>query len=108
MEPPGTPDLRAIARDPSLVSGLPRETLLTLISDCGAAHSVLLAELSAPVAREDRVVSATEAARLLGVSRRWVYAHAHDLGGVRLGPTTIRFSTRALEDYARTRTSRRR
>jgi hypothetical protein len=104
---PGTPDLRAIARDPSLVSGLSRETLLALIADCGAAHSVLLAELTAPVAREDRVVTATEAARLLGVSRRRGYAHAHDLGGVRLGPTTIRFSSRTLEDYARTRRGRR-
>jgi hypothetical protein len=98
LEHPGTPDLRAIARDPTLIRGLPRETLLTLIADCGAAHSVLLAELSAPVAREDRVVSATEAARLLGVSRRWIYARAHDLGGVRLGPTTIRFWPRTLED----------
>lgn len=101
-------DLRAIARDPSLVSGLSRETLLTLIADAGAAHSVLLAELSAPVAREDRVVNATQAAKLLGVSRRWVYAHAPDLGAVRLGPTTLRFSSRALEAYARERAGRRR
>lgn len=33
-----------------------------------------------------RLVSAADAARALGVSREWVYAHVDELGGIRLGP----------------------
>jgi hypothetical protein len=32
-----------------------------------------------------RLADAAEVARELGVDRDWVYAHAHELGGVRLG-----------------------
>jgi hypothetical protein len=41
-------------------------------------------QLQAPVPRE-RLVNAAQLAELLGVERDWVYAHAGQLGGVRLG-----------------------
>jgi hypothetical protein len=51
-----------------------------------------------------RYVDAAEVARALGVERDWVYAHARELGAIRLGGTQgrLRFDlgdvTRALAD----------
>ena len=45
---------------------------------------------------KDRLLSAQEAAELLGVSRRWVYDHADELEGQRLTPRCLRFSEKAL------------
>ena len=45
-------------------------------------------------AEEDRLITATEAAKLLHVSPRWLYAHASELPyAVRLSETVIRFSS---------------
>ena len=45
----------------------------------------LLADRLAPPAARERLVDAVQLAELLGVERDWVYAHATQLGGVRLG-----------------------
>lgn len=49
-----------------------------------------------PHSGKDRLLSAQEAADLLGVKPRWVYDHADELGGQRLTPRCLRFSERAL------------
>jgi hypothetical protein len=54
-----------------------------------------------------RYVDAAEVARVLGIERDWVYAHARELGAIRLGGTQgrLRFDlrevTRALADRRR-------
>ncbi len=45
---------------------------------------------------KDRLLSAQEAAELLGVSRRWIYDHADVLEGQRLSARCLRFSEKAL------------
>ncbi len=43
------------------------------------------AELLTPQEHSARYVDAAQLARILDVERRWVYAHARRLGGIRLG-----------------------
>jgi len=52
--------------------------------------------LAAPAVR---LVDATTVARMLGVDRDWVYAHAAELGAVRLGGPRgrVRFDVREVE-----------
>ena len=49
-----------------------------------------------PSSRKDRLLSVPDAAELLGVSERWVYDHADELGGQRLSARCLRFSEKAL------------
>ena len=77
---------------------LPRDALLQAINGNGAAPT------PAPE-QPDRLLTVSEAATRLGVSRRYVYGHADEFPFVRrLGPKTLRFSERGLEKWlARTR-----
>jgi hypothetical protein len=59
--------------------------------------------------RPARLLDATQLARHLGVTRAWVYEHAHQLGAIRLGTGTkarLRFdldtATKALRELQRT------
>ncbi len=45
---------------------------------------------------KDRLLSAQDAAKLLGVKPRWVYDHADELGAQRLSARCLRFSEKAL------------
>lgn len=62
-----------------------------------------IVELLKEEATADRVryVDATFVARRLGVDREWVYAHAHELGGVRLGGPRgrLRFDLQKLSQH---------
>jgi hypothetical protein len=51
-----------------------------------------------PVPPAIRYVDAAEVARALAVERDWVYAHAHELGAIRLGGTQgrLRFDLREV------------
>ncbi|MGH2406356.1 MAG: helix-turn-helix transcriptional regulator [bacterium] len=73
---------------------LPRDALLQALNGKGAA----------PPAREpeqpDRLLTVLEAAKRLGVSKRYVYGHADEYPfSRRLGPKTLRFSERGLERW---------
>ena len=56
-----------------------------------------------PRSGKDRLLSAKEAAQVLGVSPRWIYDHADDLGGQRLTPRCLRFSESALRRWLEAR-----
>ncbi len=56
-----------------------------------------------PSSRKDRLLSAQEAADLLGVKPRWIYDHADELGGQRLTPRCLRFSESALRRWLEAR-----
>ncbi len=49
-----------------------------------------------PRSGKDRLLSAKKAAELLGVSERWVYDHADEIGAQRLSQRCLRFSEKAL------------
>src|SRR5436309_3248867 len=72
---------------------LPRDALLQAINGNGAAPK---SEPEQP----DQLLTVSEAATRLGVSKRYVYGHAADYPFVRrLGPKTLRFSERGLEKW---------
>lgn len=53
---------------------------------------------------DDRLLDAEEAANLLGMSRHWLYRHAHKLPFTRkLGPKNLRFSSLGIQKYLATR-----
>lgn len=49
----------------------------------------------------ERLLTPEEAAERFGVTRRWILAHADEVGGRRLSRKTIRFPERALERHFR-------
>jgi hypothetical protein len=70
------------------VSAVPEE--MHLAAESIEALAVKLAELlgePSSLSRdpEDRMLSAAEVARRWGISRRWIYDHAGDLGAMRMG-----------------------
>lgn len=97
------------ARLQAMVSALPSDTcavtltrldLARLLGDAVAA-SEPKARVRAPV---DRLLTAEEAGKRLGVGRRWIYRHASTLPFTRrLTGGTLRFSERGLERWIETR-----
>jgi hypothetical protein len=45
------------------------------------------------------VLKVEDVARLLQVNKKWVYAHAIELGGFRLGDRMLRFPREKVEEY---------
>lgn len=45
------------------------------------------------------VLKAEDVARLLQVSRQWVYRHTTELGGFRIGDRLLRFHRAKIDDY---------
>ena len=53
---------------------------------------------------EDRLLDTEEAAKLLGMSKDWLYRHAKKLPFTRkLGPKMLRFSYQGIQKYLATR-----
>jgi predicted DNA-binding transcriptional regulator AlpA len=97
IAPAAGPDIRAALRvlaealPPSAVVPVPRETLLDLLD----VHAPCVVPATAPT--PDRLLSAEEAAQLLGVSPRWLYQHgARQSFTHKLGRRTVRYSERGL------------
>jgi hypothetical protein len=53
--------------------------------DIDAIAEAVAARLGAELESQPRFIDAAAVARLLGVERDWVYEHAEQLGGIRLG-----------------------
>jgi hypothetical protein len=69
------------------------------------AHRVAELIRAEPTVPGSRYVDAATLARLLAIDREWVYAHADELGAVRLGGAhgRLRFDTRLVAHTLRTR-----
>jgi predicted DNA-binding transcriptional regulator AlpA len=94
------PGLDEILRDPARAVGLPRETRAGLMAQCAAVMGTLAAVSlgSDSSARDDRLLTVEEAARVLAVSTDWTYRHGKRLGlTVKLGDGTLRFSSAAIQ-----------
>jgi hypothetical protein len=68
--------------------------------DIDAIAESVAARLGAMLNDAPRLVDAATVARLLGVERDWVYEHANQLGGIRLGGPRgrLRFDRQTLVD----------
>lgn len=102
------PSLDAIAADPSVVRGLSRDTVFQLSL---RAQSVTLAcalamisgAAPATVAEQDRLLTAEEAATILGVSRKWIYGHQALPFVVRISEKKLRVSEQRLRKWMKQR-----
>ena len=109
MADPGSNGLASAAlRELGLrVAELPASQLPEMIGELARVQALLLARLTTgaqeavrPSTEPERLLGAPEAAQRLGVSRRWLYAHAHDLPFARrLSPRIVRFSLHGLERW---------
>jgi predicted DNA-binding transcriptional regulator AlpA len=106
-------ELAALVQDRSRVADVPLEDVPGLMGELETLRVALMMKLQAPPtppkpasngSGPDTLLKASEAAARLGVSRRWMYAHADSLPFVRkLSTGTLRFSSRGLERWQASR-----
>jgi len=108
--PRAVPSLDDLAKDPALAEGLPRSVVADLFRVVGRLHvelhARLLTEANAQPAETSarRLYDVQTAAKILGVSKDWVYRHGRMLPfRVRIG-RRVMFSPDGLQDYIRRRT----
>lgn len=104
-------DLATLAADPERIGNVAPDALPALIGEAESLRALLWARLQtapAPAAPApasngtgpDRLLTADQAAELLGVDRRWMYRHKAKLPFTRkLSEGTLRFSSRGLEKW---------
>jgi len=109
--PADVPSLLDVYKDPTVLNGLPLPVILTLrrqtsqlAADLDAAVVTTLANAITqdrrPAADADRLLTPEEAAARFGVSKRWLFAHADTMPGVkRLSRKVIRFDERRLARF---------
>lgn|GEM_PF-681759 len=109
----GIVTLEDLSREPLRARGLSRDTIATLLAQCGGAQGALLAALASSNEsaeaqnQEDRLLTVGDAATKLAVKPEWLYRRGKRLGlAVKLGDGTLRFSNRALEGYIRENTGK--
>jgi excisionase family DNA binding protein len=105
----GQPDPAELLNAPERALELPVPEAAVLLARIGALEAILRARLGAvrtepsrlePVVALDRLLTADEAARRLGMSKRWLYANASTLPFARrLSGRAVRFSERDLERW---------
>jgi hypothetical protein len=82
-----------------VLDAIPPESIPAAIARL-AARAMVAAPVAPPAAAQaDELLGPDAAAKLLHVSRRYVYVHAHELGAIRLGKGTrgrLRFSRAKL------------
>ena len=82
----------------------PREGLPDVAAELARAQATLMSRLTAPRANSHRAppaavgrfLTAEELAGRLGLDRKWCYAHATELGAVRLSNGCVRFPEKAV------------
>ena len=115
MPPVGSPipSLDAVAAEPAHAAALPLAITVAVLARCTIAHGALVARLLTLLAEgpqpekqgheNDRLLTATEAAALLGVTPRWLYRHARRLPFARrLSRKVLRFSEVGVRRYLET------
>jgi predicted DNA-binding transcriptional regulator AlpA len=106
--------LAALVADPARVADLDPDRVADALGELEALRARLWVRLHAPPATPahssagnggpDHLLTAKEAAPLLGVAPRWMYRHAPDLPFTRrLAGGTLRFSERGLERWKESR-----
>ncbi len=96
-----------------IVEECPYNTLPDVMGELARAQAVASVRLhengtapAPPTNRLGRHLTADEVAELLGMSAKWCYDHADELGAVRLSARAVRFPESAVRRYIAARTSR--
>ena len=104
------PTLDELAAHPERAADLPVEVLQGLLSRCVTLQGGLLGALIAASGRNgqrpaepDTLLDVEAAAQRLGVSKDWVYHHAHQLPFTVRQGRLLRFSTAGIARYIRGR-----
>jgi predicted DNA-binding transcriptional regulator AlpA len=107
------PTLDDLAADPTLATELPSGAVLALQARCLMVQTALMAALLAGAARtgeipaeSDRALKIDAAADRLGVSRDWLYRHAHQLPFTVRNGRLLRFSSHGIDRYIMSRQRR--
>lgn len=87
-----------------LVAAVPESELPDLLGELARAQAVLMSRLTAsrengarpPSPAVGRFLTAEELADKLSLDRKWCYAHATELGAVRLSNGCVRFPEKAI------------
>jgi hypothetical protein len=104
--------LDALRLDPRRAANLPAEVRRAVVLECAAIIAVCAAGTGAaapppPPLVEEQYVSAEEGARLLGVTRRWIYRNKRRLPFVRpLSRKVLQISLPALRRWQHTQKPR--
>lgn len=105
------PTLADLARDPSTLDGLPAEAIPALVGEAASLHARLLARLMAsgqdgkPDSPE-RLLSVDEAARMLQVSKSWLYKRTARLPFVVKVGSRVCYSEAGIRAWIRRRMGR--
>jgi excisionase family DNA binding protein len=96
-----------------IVEECPADALPDLLGELARAQAVATLRLqdngtppAPPSDKLGRHLTADELAKRLGVSPKWCYDHADELGAVRLSGRAVRFPEKAVRRYISARTSR--
>jgi predicted DNA-binding transcriptional regulator AlpA len=96
-----------------IVEECPPDALPDLLGELARAQAVASVRLhengtapAPPTNKLGRHLTADEVAELLGMSAKWCYDHADELGAVRLSARAVRFPESAVRRYITARTSR--
>jgi len=105
-------DLASLLADPMRASEVPLESVPQFLGDIERLRATLWSRLMVPQTAngharaeaeppsEEDLLTATAAAKLLGMSRHWVYKNAAKLPFTRrVGPRALRFSAKAIRRY---------
>jgi len=107
------PTLDEVAADPTRASALPPVALQALLCRCLTVQTAVLGALVAASGRAsdtpsepDSLLDVPTAARRLGVSRDWLYRHAHQLPFTVRQGRLLRFSSHGIDRYIKARQNR--
>ncbi len=74
-----------------------------LLGEIEELRATLLQRMLTPVREPDVLLTAEDVARRLACSQPFVYAHAEELGGVKLGDRAVRFKSSTVERFVKER-----
>ena len=109
--PAAVPTLDELATNPERATALPRPVVQALLHRCVAAQTILLGALTTGEpdrsnSEPDSLLDVATAAGRLGVSRDWLYHHAHQLPFTVRQGRLLRFSSHGIDRYIKTRQQR--
>jgi hypothetical protein len=102
------PTLDELASNPDLVRSVSPEDAAALTIKCAAVLSALAAVRFRPIAttasaQPDKLLTVTEAADRLAMSKDWLYRNARKLPFTIRQGSALRFSLHGIDDYIRKR-----
>jgi excisionase family DNA binding protein len=100
--------MSALADLEARITSAPRDELPWLVGELARLNAIASFRIASeatkrPEVENPRLLTATEAAALLGMSVKWIYSHKSELGAVRLSGRAVRFPENRVHRYVTTR-----